>query len=242
MAWLMIQHADADLPLEKKCLERMKSSVKQGEAAGVDLAYLTDRVLAAESEKLPYGTQLEQKEGRLVPKPVEDAMYNIPKTLHAHVENSPAAPTYCRKRPLGALHSTRSKTVKYVLLMKFNIAGWQAGNRNTWQPEDIKANIDFVRRFNQELADAGELVSSEGLGGPEQIRVVQATKDAAPTVTDGPFPESKEFLAGYWMVDVASPERAVEIAARLSAIPGPGAAPANIPIEVRPVMSGSRDV
>jgi hypothetical protein len=125
--------------------------------------------------------------------------------------------------------------------MQFKIAEWETGNRDTWQPEDIKANIDFVRRFNKDLADAGELVGSEGLGGPELIKVVQAQKDGVPAVTDGPFPESKEFLAGYGIVDVESPERAYEIAARLSAIPGPRSVPANIPIEVRPVMTGRGD-
>jgi hypothetical protein len=72
MAWLMIQHADADLPLQKKCLGLLQAAVKQGEATGMDLAYLTDRVLAAEGKKQRYGTQLEQKEGKLVLKPVED--------------------------------------------------------------------------------------------------------------------------------------------------------------------------
>jgi hypothetical protein len=132
--------------------------------------------------------------------------------------------------------------VKYILLMQFEIAGWETGNRNTWQPEDMKANIDFVHRFNKELADAGELVGKEGLGGPEQMKKVRAKPDGTLAITDGPFPESKEFLAGYWIIDVESPERAYEIAARLSAIPGPGAAPANIPIEVRPIMSVSGDV
>ncbi len=132
--------------------------------------------------------------------------------------------------------------MKYVLLMQFSIAEWEAGNMSTWQPEDIQANVDFVRRFNKELADGGELVGSVGLGGPEQLKVVRAQKDGMPAITDGPFPESKEFLAGYWIIDVESPERAYDIAARLSAIPGRGAAPANIPIEVRPVMSGRGDV
>jgi hypothetical protein len=131
--------------------------------------------------------------------------------------------------------------MKYVLLMQFKIAGWNTGNVTNWQPEDIKANIDFVRRFNEALADAGELVGAEGLGGPEQMKVVQAKTDGMPAVTDGPFPESKEFLAGYWIINVKSPERAYEIAAQLSAIPGPGAVPANIPIEVRPVISGCGD-
>jgi hypothetical protein len=72
MAWLMVQHADADLPFQKKCLELLKAAVKEGEATGVDLAYLTDRVLAAEGRKQRYGTQLEQREGKMVLKPVED--------------------------------------------------------------------------------------------------------------------------------------------------------------------------
>ncbi|QVL31063.1 hypothetical protein KIH39_19755 [Telmatocola sphagniphila] len=72
MAWLMVQHADPDLPFQKKCLELLKAAVKQGEATGADLAYLTDRVLAAEGKKQLYGTQLQQKEGKFIPKPVED--------------------------------------------------------------------------------------------------------------------------------------------------------------------------
>ena len=131
--------------------------------------------------------------------------------------------------------------MKYILLMQFSIGGWKAGNASTWGPEDIKVNMDFVRRFNKQLADAGELVGCEGLGGPEQMKVVRANTDGTEAVTDGPFPESKEFLAGYWIIDVESPERAYEIAAHLSAIPGPGAAPSNIPIEVRPVMTHGGD-
>jgi hypothetical protein len=126
--------------------------------------------------------------------------------------------------------------MKYILMMQFSLAEWKAGNMGTWPPEDIKANIDFLRRFHKDLADAGEMVGTEGLGGPEGMKVVRAKKDGTPAVTDGPFPESKEFLAGYWIVDVDSPERACEIAARLSALPGRGGVPANIPIEVRPVM------
>jgi hypothetical protein len=133
-------------------------------------------------------------------------------------------------------------TVKYILLMQFKIAGWETGNITNWQSQDIKANADFVARFNRDLTTAGELVGCEGLGGPEQLKIVRAKPDSTPAITDGPFPESKEFLAGYWIVDVDSPERAYEIAARLSAIPGPGGTPANLPIEVRPVMKHSGDV
>jgi hypothetical protein len=80
-------------------------------------------------------------------------------------------------------------------------------------------------------------VGSEGLADPKQAKVVRAGKDGAP-ITDGVFPEAKEFLAGYWIVDVESPEQAYAIAARASAAPGPGGAPMNMQIEVRQVMSG----
>ena len=80
-------------------------------------------------------------------------------------------------------------------------------------------------------------MAAEGLAVPDQAKLVRAGKDGAP-ITDGVFPEAKEFLAGYWIVDVESPERAYEIAARASAAPGTGGAPMNMPIEVRQVMSG----
>ena len=76
-----------------------------------------------------------------------------------------------------------------------------------------------------------------GLTHPDQAKLIRAGKDGAP-ITDGVFPEAKEFLAGYWIVDVDSSERAYEIAAAASAAPGPGGAPLNMPIEVREVMSG----
>ncbi len=91
--------------------------------------------------------------------------------------------------------------------------------------------------FNKTLSQAGELVSAEGLDGPEQARVVRADNQGSPAVTDGPFAESKEFLAGFWIVDVDDTERAYAIAARISAAPGRGGVPMNMPIEVRQVMS-----
>ena len=104
-----------------------------------------------------------------------------------------------------------------------------------WKPEEIKAMVDYMHAINNDLKAAGELVSAEGLTAPAEARVVRAGKNAAPLVTDGPFAETKEFLAGFWIVDTATPERAYEIAARASAAPGPGGAPGNIPIEVRAV-------
>jgi hypothetical protein len=106
-----------------------------------------------------------------------------------------------------------------------------------WPATEIQAHIAFMKRFTKALADAGELVAAEGLAPPGQAKIVRAQSNGAPAVTDGPFAETKEFLAGYWIVDVDSPARAYEIAAGASAAPGPGGKPINIPIEVREVMS-----
>jgi hypothetical protein len=107
----------------------------------------------------------------------------------------------------------------------------------SWPKKDIEAHIGFMIGLNKSLRESGELVSAEGLASPNEAKVVRAGKDGAP-VTDGVFPEAKEFLAGYWIVDVESPEQAYGIAARASAAPGPGGNPMNMPIEVRQVMSG----
>ena len=126
--------------------------------------------------------------------------------------------------------------MKYILLMQFAMAAWKEGNIGNWASEDIQANVDYLRRFNKDLVESGEFVVTEGLGGPEGLRVVRAGDGGTPIVSDGPFPESKEFLAGYYIVDVESAERAYALAARLSAMPGQGGVPSNIPIEVRAVM------
>jgi hypothetical protein len=125
--------------------------------------------------------------------------------------------------------------MKYILMMNIPQAGY--GFFGAWSQRDIAANIAFVKGMNRALSESGEFVAAEGLAMPDQAKAVRAGKDGAP-ITDGVFPESKEFLAGYLMVDVESAQRAYEIAAMWSAAPGPGGLPLNMPIEVRQVMSG----
>jgi len=128
--------------------------------------------------------------------------------------------------------------MKFILMM-----GMKAGKESmskgimSWPKQDIQAHIGFMMAFNKQLKEAGELVSAEGLAWPDQAKLVRAGEDGIP-ITDGVFPESKEFLIGYWIIDVESPERAYQVAARASSAPGPGGAPLNMPIEVRQVMSG----
>ena len=126
--------------------------------------------------------------------------------------------------------------MRYMLMMHAarGKGDWATLN---WPPQDLKAHIDFMHQLNKDLTESGELVGAEGLAGPNEARVVRATPNGTPAVTDGPFPESKEFLAGYWIVEVDRTERAYEIAGRASAAPGPGGTPLNIPIEIRQVMS-----
>ena len=125
--------------------------------------------------------------------------------------------------------------MKFILMM--NTPGGGPYQVASWPRQDLSRHIEFMKTFAQKLAGAGELVAAEGLAGPDQAKRVRAGSDGRP-ITDGVFPESKEFLAGYWIVDVDSPERAYAIAAQASAAPGFGGAPMNMPIEVRPVMSG----
>jgi hypothetical protein len=124
---------------------------------------------------------------------------------------------------------------KFLLLKHY--AG-EGAPMTEWTPAEVDAHIQFQHALVKEIADAGELVGAEGLAGPDSARVVTyGGPGAAPVVTDGPFPESKEFLAGYYMIDVESVERAYEIAAKASAGPGAGGKPLYERIEVREVMS-----
>lgn len=127
--------------------------------------------------------------------------------------------------------------MKYILLM----SGTKAGVKGyyAWSQKDIDAHMAVLVSLNKELTASGEFVATQGLAEPSEAKVVRGEKDGIP-VTDGVFPEAKEFLLGYWIVDVARSERAYQIAARISTAPGPGGAPTNMPIEVRQFATATR--
>jgi hypothetical protein len=104
-----------------------------------------------------------------------------------------------------------------------------------WAKEDVKRMVQFMDRLNRDLKASGQMVSAEGLVSPDQARLVTAAGDGSPSVTDGPFAESKEFIAGFWIIDVKSADEAYRFAARVSSCPGPGGKPLNMPVEVRAV-------
>jgi hypothetical protein len=128
--------------------------------------------------------------------------------------------------------------VKYLLIVNF-----QPGVADTpmeeWKPEEIEAHLDYYRALERELVSSGELVESEALTGPDLAKVVTFDGVTAPVVTDGPFQEFKEWVAGYQIVDVESEARAIEIAAKISAVPGPGGRSIEQPIIVRRIMDAA---
>ena len=129
--------------------------------------------------------------------------------------------------------------MKYILMMSGKKADFEGYAR--WTKQELQANVVFMRAFKQELKDSGVLVATEGLAWPSEAKMVRAGTNGE-AVTDGTFPESREFLAGYWIVDVETPEQAYQLAARASQAPGPAGKAGNMPIEVRPVLSSHADL
>jgi hypothetical protein len=139
------------------------------------------------------------------------------------------------KRERKERETLGEETMKYILMMNCPRNAYEG--MGTWPKKAFEAHIAFMHSLNKDLREAGELAAAEGLADPRQAVIVRVGKDGEP-VTDGVFPESKEFLAGYWIVDVENEGRAHAIAARASSAPGPDGKPFVIPIEVRQVMSG----
>src|SRR5688572_26669243 len=126
--------------------------------------------------------------------------------------------------------------MKFMLIMQGTRGGCESMLKS-WSPDEMKAHVGFMMKLYQDLEESGELVLAEGLEFPVNARIVTATQEDEPTVSDGPFAETKEFLAGFWIVDCESRERAIAIAAKASTAPGRGGSPMGIPIEVRQVMT-----
>jgi hypothetical protein len=126
--------------------------------------------------------------------------------------------------------------MRFVLLQSYGPVESDMGPMLEWSQSDVQTHVEFQIALNRELDALGELVDAQGLAGPEDARFVTSDGQRPPVVSDGPFPETKELVAGYRLVEVASLDRAIEIAARISAAPGLGGAPVRQPIEVREVL------
>src|SRR5262249_53221819 len=140
------------------------------------------------------------------------------RTPHEHADRSSAVRRTSESEGAGAM--------KYILMMNGTKGDFESYAK--WSKQEIEANVAFMRNFSKELKDSGVFVDAKGLAWPQEAKIVRAGVDGEP-VTDGVFPESKEFLAGYWIVDVESAAHAYRIAARASAAPGPDGTSGNMP-------------
>ncbi|MEU8775453.1 hypothetical protein [Streptomyces sp. NPDC048606] len=124
--------------------------------------------------------------------------------------------------------------MRYMIQMNVPVEEWDA-IMSSYSKDDMEAMFAHMNALNADLTSAGEWVDGQGLGGPSLVKTVRAGSDGRPQVTSGPGQAGGHILAGYWVVDVQSEERALEIAARASACPGPGGTPGNDPVEVHPI-------
>lgn len=124
--------------------------------------------------------------------------------------------------------------MKYILMMNAPVSGVEGYQK--WSQADMQTHFAALQEITHRLKESGEFIATEGLVPPQFAKVVRSGTNGAP-ITDGVFPEGKEFLLGYWMVDVDSAERAYDIAGQISSCPGPGGIPTNMPIEVRQIMT-----
>ncbi|MBO3096506.1 YciI family protein [Cellulomonas dongxiuzhuiae] len=124
---------------------------------------------------------------------------------------------------------------QYLLIVDFQ-PGTDPAPMQEWDPADVQAHLDHYGALNDELRANGELTGLVVLDGPDVARVVRSDGRAGTTVTEGPFTEFSEWVAGFQVVDVASLDRALEIAARVSAAPGRGGVPLGQPVQVRRVL------
>jgi hypothetical protein len=142
------------------------------------------------------------------------------------------------KAPTGCL-ARKEWIVKFMILtygsqQDYDQLAGKPGERSAWSHDDFVAMAKFMRELNSELQDSGELVETRGLGAPVHSRRV-TLREGVPVVTDGPYAESQEVLAGYWIVDCDSFDRATEIASRLSSCPAPEHVRARAYADVRPI-------
>ena len=127
---------------------------------------------------------------------------------------------------------------KYLLIVDYR-PGVDDRPMDQWKPAEIDAHMNYYNALNCDLIESGELVGGEALTEPRFGKEVVSDGITAPVVTDGPYAEAKEMLAGFQTVEVESEARAIEIAALVSQVPGPGGVPLQQPVVIRRVMDGA---
>ncbi|MFJ4561315.1 YciI family protein [Streptomyces massasporeus] len=137
--------------------------------------------------------------------------------------------------------------MKYLVMVQGTQADYDAmrgkasADSPAWSEEELQTMFAYMGAINDDLAESGELVDGQGLAEPAQTRHVTLGDDSKAVITDGPYGETKELLAGYWVLECESLERVTEIADRVARCPQPAGAP-DYPVVIRPIMDGSGDI
>ncbi|BCL22941.1 YciI family protein [Streptomyces tuirus] len=137
--------------------------------------------------------------------------------------------------------------MKYLVMVQGTQADYDAmrgkasPDSPAWSEEELQTMFAYMGAINDDLAESGELVDGQGLAEPAQTRHVTLGDDGKAVITDGPYGETKELLAGYWVLECESLERVTEIADRVARCPQPAGAP-DYPVVIRPIMDGSGDI
>ena len=132
--------------------------------------------------------------------------------------------------------------MKYMILLAGSQQHYDAmaGKSDTlpnWSPSDLEAMFEYMSDLNDQLRRSGEWIDAQGLTQPSEARRIQL-QGGNLVVTDGPYTETKEVLAGYWIVECESLDRATEIAERAARCPVPEGFPTGVPVDIRPVGEG----
>ncbi len=136
--------------------------------------------------------------------------------------------------------------MKYMIMLygsqqDYDLMAGKPTDRPAWSQEEVAAMYAFMESWNKELVESGEFVDARGLAAPVHTRRILGMRDGVPVVTDGPYPETQEVLAGYTIVECESFDRATEIAARITRSPSPRDTSGDY-IEVRPIVEGFEEL
>ena len=129
----------------------------------------------------------------------------------------------------------------YASQQQYDLMAGKATDQPAWSQEDVAAMYEFMGTWNQELVESGEFVDAHGLAAPVHTRRIQGLRNGVPVVTDGPYPETQEVLAGYTIVECESFDRATEIAGRITKSPSPGDV-SDAYVDVRPIDDSVGDL
>ncbi|MFF4353327.1 YciI family protein [Streptomyces sp. NPDC001530] len=137
--------------------------------------------------------------------------------------------------------------MKYLVMVQGTQADYEgmrgkaSSHAPAWSEQELQAMYAYMGAINNDLSETGELIDGQGLAEPAQTRLVALGKDGKAVITDGPYSETKELLAGYWVLECESLERVTEIAERVTRCPNPAGA-TNYPVVIRPIMDGAGDI